>query len=120
MVRTIAIAAAVILMIAGGAVGIMKQLEWGPFAQVEQAVEPETPVETPRFIDIDPLVIPLFAEDRVVAAIPIQLTLDTLGAGNETHLNAMKPRLSDAFLARLYAINSSSVKKGTKLECPCD
>lgn len=117
MVRTIAIAAAIILMIAGGTVGIMKQLEWGPFApQAERAAEPESPVEAPRFIDMDPLVIPIFAEDRVVAAIQIQLKLETMGAANESHLNAIKPRLSDAFLRELYAFIPRLVQKGGQLD----
>lgn len=116
MVRTIAIAVAIILMIAGGAVGIMKQLEWGPFApRVEQAA-PVAPVEQPRFIDMDPLVIPIFSEDRVVAAIQIQLKLETLGAANEIYLNTIKPRLSDAFLRELYSFIPRLVQKGGQLD----
>ncbi|WP_316976455.1 hypothetical protein [Shumkonia mesophila] len=117
MVRTIAIAAAIILMIAGGAVGIMKQLEWGPFApRAGQEAALVAPVEAPRFIDMDPLVIPVFAEDRVVAAIQIQLKLETLGAANETYLNSIKPRLSDAFLRELYAFIPRLVQKGGQLD----
>lgn len=117
MVRTIAIAVAVILMIAGGAVGIMKQLEWGPFApHAEQDALPAAAVEQPRFIDMDPLVIPIFAEDRVVAAIQIQLKLETMGAANETYLNKLKPRISDAFLRELYAFIPRLVQKGGQLD----
>jgi hypothetical protein len=117
MVRTIAIAVAIILMIAGGAVGIMKQLEWGPFApRAEQEAALQAPVEQPRFIDMDPLVIPIFTEDRVVAAIQIQLKLETLGAANETHLNNIKPRISDAFLRELYAFVPRLVQKGGQLD----
>jgi flagellar basal body-associated protein FliL len=117
MVRTIAIAVAIILMIAGAAVGVMKQLQWGPFApQAEQAAVPESPVEQPRFIDMDPLVIPIFAEDRVVAAIQIQLKLETTGAANESHLNRIKPRLSDAFLRELYSFIPRLVQKGGQLD----
>ena len=117
MVRTIAIGAAIILMIGGGAVGIMKQLGWGPFAaQAEQAAVTETPVEVPRFIDMDPLVIPIFAEDRVIAAIQIQLKLETLGAANERHLNAIMPRISDAFLRELHSFIPRLVQKGGQLD----
>lgn len=118
MVRTIAIAVAVILMIAGGAVGIMKQLEWGPFAPQSDvaATEPDKPAEPPRFLDMDPLVIPIFAEDRVVAAIQIQLKLETKGVANEDLLNRMKPRLGDAFLSDLYAFIPRLVQKGGQLD----
>lgn len=117
MVRIIAIAVAVILMIAGGAVGIMKQLEWGPFAPaVDAAAEPEKPVGPPRFLDMDPLVIPIFAEDRVIAAIQIQLKLETRGVENEDYLIRMKPRLGDAFLRDLYAFIPRLVQKGGQLD----
>lgn len=118
MVRTIAIAVAVILMLAGGAVGIMKQLEWGPFASKESAAAAEAakPAEPPRFLDMDPLVIPIFAEDRVVAAIQIQLKLETSGAANEEYLNRIKPRLGDAFLRDLYAFIPRVVQKGGQLD----
>jgi hypothetical protein len=118
MVRTIAIAVAVILMIAGGAVGVMKQLAWGPFAAKteEGAAQPDKPAEPPRFLDMDPLVIPIFADDRVIAAIQIQLKLETRGAANEDYLNRMKPRLSDAFLRDLYAFIPRLVQKGGQLD----
>lgn len=118
MIRTIAIAVAVILMIAGGAVGIMKQLEWGPFAPKAGAAteEPDKPAEPPRFVDMDPLVIPIFSEDRVVAAIQIQLKIETAGVANEDYLNRMKPRLGDAFLRDLYAFIPRLVQKGGQLD----
>ncbi len=116
MVRTIAIAVAIILMIAGGAVGIMKQLEWGPFAPRAEQEASVAAVEQPRFIDMDPLVIPIFTEDRVVAAIQIQLKLETMGAANEAHLNSIKPRISDAFLRELYAFIPRLVQKGGQLD----
>lgn len=118
MMRTIAIAVAVILMIAGGTVGIMKQLEWGPFAPKSgvAAAEPTKPAEPPRFLDMDLLVIPVFAEDRVVAAIQIQLKLETKGTANEDYLNRIKPRLGDAFLRDLYAFIPRLVQKGGQLD----
>lgn len=117
MVRMIAIAVAIILMIAGGAVGIMKQLEWGPFApRAEPVAMPEAPTEAPRFIDMDPLVIPVFAEDRVIAAIQIQLKLETKGLANERHLNTIKPRIADAFLRELYSFIPRLVQKGSQLD----
>jgi flagellar protein FliL len=107
MVRTVAIAVAVILMIAGGAVGVMKQLEWGPFAPSNgdeaEVSESAEPAEPPRFIDMDPLVVPVFAGDKVAGTIQIQLKLETMGAENEEHINLIMPRLNDAFLRELYS-----------------
>ena len=106
MVRVVAIVVAVVLMIAGGAVGIMKQLEMGPFApdNGEMADTAATdPAEPPRFLDMDPLVIPLFAGDTVAGRIQIQVKLETTGAENEEFLTRIMPRLSDSFLRELYS-----------------
>lgn len=105
MVRIIAIVVAVILMITGGAVGIMKQLELGPFAPDNGEAEAvaAAPTEPPRFMDMNPLVIPLFAGDQVAGRIQIQIKLETRGAENEEFLTRIMPRLSDAFLRELYS-----------------
>lgn len=106
MVRTVAIAVAVVLMIAGGAIGIMKQLQWGPFAPRGEEIadaEPPEPSEPPRFIDMDPLVVAVFSGDNVAGTVQIQIKLETMGAENEEHINQIMPRLSDAFLRDLYS-----------------
>ena len=114
MVRVVTIVVAVILMIVGGAVGIMKQLEWGPFAP-DNGVTSETaaadPAEPPRFLDMDPLVIPLFAGDTVAGRVQIQIKLETKGAENEEYLTRVMPRLSDAFLRELYAYLPRVIRK---------
>lgn len=102
MVRIIAVAVAVILMLGGASVGVMKYFEWGPFASSSSDAE-ATPAEPPRFIDMDPLVVPVFAEGTVVTTIQIQVKLETSGAKNEEMINHIMPRLSDAFLRELYA-----------------
>ncbi|MBT3361101.1 MAG: hypothetical protein HN403_15875 [Rhodospirillales bacterium] len=107
MIRTIAIAVAVLLMVAGGAIGVMKQFEWGPFAPGDgnadtAAADSEKPPEPPRFIDMDALVVPVFAGDAPVGTIQIQIKLETLGAENEEALHRLMPRISDAFLSDLY------------------
>ena len=104
MVRTIAIVVAVLLMVAGGTIGVMKQMELGPFASATESgeTEPQEPEEPPRFIDMDPLVVPVFAGDAVVATIQIHLKLETMGAANEEAINRLMPRLNDAFLRDLY------------------
>ena len=61
-------------------------------------------------------IVPIFAEDRVVAAIQIQLKLETAGTANEAYLNRIKPRLGDAFLRDLYAFIPRLVQKGGQLD----
>jgi hypothetical protein len=114
MVRVVTIVVAVILMIVGGTVGIMKQLEMGPFAP-DNGVADQTaaadPAEPPRFLDMDPLIIPLFAGDTVAGRVQIQIKLETKGAENEEFLTHVMPRLSDAFLRELYAYLPRVIRK---------
>jgi len=120
MVRVIVIAIAVILMLAGGAVGVMKQLEMGPFAPEdteEQVVEAKEP-ELPRFLDMDPLVIPVFVGDEVAGTIQIMVKLETMGEENETYLHTIMPRLGDAFLRDLYSFIPRSLQKQGNIELP--
>ncbi|MBL6928332.1 MAG: hypothetical protein ISR44_04095 [Rhodospirillales bacterium] len=107
MFRTIAISVAVLLMIAGGAIGVMKQIEWGPFAPggdtpETAGSEDQSPPEPPRFVDMEALVVPVFAGDKAVGTIQIHIKLETLGAENEEALHRLMPRISDAFLRDLY------------------
>ncbi len=116
MIRTIAIVVAVLLMISGGAIGVMKQVEWGPFAPGDDdaqnaAAESAKPPEPPRFIDMDPLVVPVFAGDVAVGTIQIHIKLETLGAENEEALNRLMPRISDAFLSDLYVFIPRLLRK---------
>lgn len=121
MVRVIAIAVAVVLMVVGGVVGVMKQLEMGPFAlgNGEDLVAAESemqPVELPRFLDMDPLIIPVFAGNEVAGTIRIQVKLETMGVENERFLESIMPRLSDAFLRDLYSFIPRTLKKQGNIE----
>lgn len=121
MVRKIAIAAAVFLMVCGGALGVLKQMEWWPFepdnpnAQSASA-DSNQPPEPPRFIDMDVLVVPVFAGDRPVGTIQIHIKLETSGAENEEALNRLMPRLSDAFLSDLYVFIPRLLRKSGDLD----
>ena len=100
---------AVFLMIAGGVVGVMKTMELGPFAPKAVAEGDGTPAskqsqaDPPRFIDMEPLNIPVFHEDSVAATVQIQLKLEAIGEENEEQINRLMPRINDAFLRDLHA-----------------
>ncbi len=77
--KKLAIVFAVLIMLGGGAVSVMKWLQVGPFELTgEETAEQQEPSEPPRFIEMEQLIIPIFQGEKVVANIQIQLKLETL------------------------------------------
>ena len=108
MTKKIIVVIAAILMIAGSAFAAMQIMEIGPFAPEPQAAEAEktghdsdsdTPA-VPRFIELDPMVIPVIEGDRVAATVQIQLQLE-ISPQNESEVRRLLPRLGDAFIRDL-------------------
>ena len=99
---------AVLLMLGGGIISVLKVFEIGPFApapddaSAEGGLE-EGPMEPPRFVDVEQMQIPVFVGDRVATTIQIQVKLETTGLENVSKLSRMMPRINDAFLRHLYA-----------------
>jgi hypothetical protein len=97
-----------IMMLGGAAISVMKALELGPFAPapgeegVAAAPRGNAP-EPPRFIDLDPLIVPVFHGDEIVTTIQISVKLEAIGIVNETKIGRIKPRLNDAFIKDLYS-----------------
>jgi len=107
---------AMLLMLSGGSISIMKTLEMGPFAKTEgEAAEEAVSDEPPRFIEMGLLLIPIFSGDRVATTIQIQIKLETMGTENESKVNKMMPRINDAFLRDLYAFIPRLVRKEGKI-----
>ena len=100
-------------MIAGATVSVMKTMELGPFAPspvvAEEGQGDGTPApkqsqeEPPRFIDVEPLTIPVFHEDRMAATVQIHLKLEAIGEDYEEQILRLLPRISDAFLRDMHA-----------------
>ena len=112
---------AVFLMIAGGVVGVMKTMELGPFAPKAVAEGDGTPAskqsqaDPPRFIDMEPLNIPVFHEDRLAATVQIQLKLEAIGEENEDEIIRLLPRINDAFLSDMHAFLPRLLKKEERI-----
>ncbi len=115
--KKLVIAVAIMLMIAGATVSVLKWLNIGPFAEEEaeaEAVETEatgTPGEPLRFITMDVLVIPIFQGEKVVATVQIQLKLEATNLENASEIAHMLPRLNDAFLSDLYGFIPRHLRK---------
>ena len=103
--KKLVIVFALLMVLSGGTISVMKALQVGPFAPDEdEVVEKEEPLpEAPHFLELDQLLIPIFSDDRVVTTIQVQVQLEITGMENLAKINRLKPRLSDAFLRDLHA-----------------
>lgn len=107
---------AILLMLSVGSIGIMKTLEVGPFARAEgEAAETAVLNGPSRFIEMGPLLIPIFTGDRVATTIQLQIKLETMDAERESKINKLMPRINDAFLSDLYAFIPRLVRKEGKI-----
>jgi hypothetical protein len=96
------------MMLGGAAVSVMKVMQLGPFApptadQVVAGGPKGSAPEPPRFIDLDPLIVPVFHGSEIVTTIQISVKLEAIGIINETKIGRIKPRLSDAYIKDLYS-----------------
>ncbi len=116
--KKIGIIIAIIMIIAGGTVGVLKWLQIWPFEPKEAIVEEAPPPEPPRFVDMDLLVIPVFSGDKVAATFQIQFKLETIGEENEVKIKELMPRLNDIFLRDLYVFIPRLLRKNQNIDVP--
>jgi len=57
----------------------------------------------PVFLDLDPFVVPVIRENRVVKYLSLGIKLDLTGGAAEAKVKEMMPYLRDAYLTRLHA-----------------
>ena len=117
--KKLVIAAAVMLMLAGATVSVLKWLGIGPFGNggaVETEATGMTPGEPPRFVTMDVLVIPVFQGEKVAATVQIQLKLEAGTVENASEIARLLPRLSDAFLRDLYGFIPRHRRKEERLD----
>lgn len=116
------IAVILLLMIAGITAGVLKWLEIGPFALDQAATGggEGTAVpnlgKQPEFVEVSPLLIPVFEGDKVVTTVQIQVTLETTNEDNKVEVKRLMPRLNDAFLRALYTLVPQLMKKGGRMD----
>lgn len=116
--KKIIIIVAVIVIIAGGTVGVLKWLQIWPFAPKAVVVKEEPPPPPPIFVAMDPLLIPVFSGDKVAATFQIQFKLETTGKKNEDKINELMPRLNDIFLRDLYVFIPRLLRKNQNIDVP--
>ena len=117
--KKIVIAVAVVLMLAGGTISVLKFLGIGPFGAddvVEIVATETTPGKAPNFVAMDVLVIPIFQGDKVAATVQVQLKLEAADVESASKLVRLLPRLGDAFLRDLYGFIPRHLRKEERLD----
>lgn len=111
---------AVLLMLGGATVSVLKVLKMGPFAPAPDDASAEgideAPPEPPRFVEVEQMYVPIFAGDTVATTIQIQIKLETPDDESEATLVRMMPRLNDAFLRDLYSSLPRLLGKDERLD----
>ncbi len=115
--KKLVIAVAIMLMLAGATISVLKWLGIGPFgdpAEVEATWT--TPDEPLHFVTMDVLVIPIFQGEKVAATVQIQLKLEATNLENASKIARLLPRLNDAFLRDLYGFIPRHLRKKERLD----
>ncbi|MBT3989435.1 MAG: hypothetical protein HON14_04440 [Rhodospirillaceae bacterium] len=126
MPKLLIIILAVCILAAGGGVTVMQQMELGPFTKEAEATPEEKAaaaaaahrkkmLEPPRYVTMEPLLIPIFQGDIVAATIQIQVQLETRG-DNESIISKQMPRLKDAYIRDLHSYVPRLLRKNKELD----
>ncbi|MGB0671059.1 MAG: flagellar basal body-associated FliL family protein [Rhodospirillales bacterium] len=115
--KKLLIALIAVIMIVGATVSVLKWLKIGPFADPNAPVEQEVVQEEPaRYIDMEPLVITVFADDRVATIIQIELQLETASAETQATIKKHLPRIKDAFVKEMHGYIPRLLRKSERLD----
>lgn len=116
--KVVIIAFVMVMMLAGGAVSVLKWLKMGPFVDKEEAAAAEAakPKPPPRFVDMPQLAIPIIEGDRTVAIIQFEIKLEVVGDDSVKRVEKLMPILGDAFFRDLYGFVPRLFKLGDRLD----
>jgi len=91
----------------GASVGILKWQKIGPFrfevaATEKKEIDVGVPGDKPSFIDMDPIIIPLFQDDQVAGNIQLAVKLEIRSNDAYAEVRRFMPKLADVYLRDLY------------------
>lgn len=107
-----------LLMICGSLSSTMKYMELGPFASANPVVKKvqEEEVFKSIFIDMEPILIPIFKGNAPVAKIQIQIKLETKSKDSAIKIQRMMPRISNAFVQDLHGFMPRLLKERERID----
>jgi len=107
---------AALMILAGGAVSALKFLKMGPFIDVDAVVVEEIEEVKSIFIDMEPILIPIFQGDQVAAKIQIQIKLETKDKDKAIKIQRMMPKISNVFITDLHAFMPRLIKQQERVD----
>jgi hypothetical protein len=118
MMKKIMIIVAVLLILTGGAVGVLKFLKMGPFMEEEVVeVEDQEPEEEKAiFIQMEPILIPIFNGSQVAAKIQLQIKLETSDTENAIKIQRRLTKISNVFITDLHAFMPRLIKQQERVD----
>lgn len=106
MQKFIVPALAVILLLAGGTVGVMKWMQLGLFAPEEIAGEEKAPAprrgEAPRYLDLDPINVVVIQDTRLKTVVQISAKLEVASEKDAEAIRRRMIRLTNAMIFDLH------------------
>ena len=108
-----------LLLLIGGTAGALMLLELGPFKPKEGTVKKvirKQEKDTTVFIDMDPLAIPIFQGNKVVATIQILVKLETNSEDNAELIKERMPIITDAFVRDLHSFMPRLLKAKERVD----
>ncbi len=107
----------VLVCILGGAVGVMKWMELGPFANPNAEVEkPKRPSKgEAKFVEMTPLLVNVFGNGKVLGNFQFELKLEVWNDDHFAEVRKMTPVLKDAFFKDLHTFIPRMLKEQDQL-----
>jgi flagellar basal body-associated protein FliL len=110
------IAVVLVIMIAGCAIAALKFLEIGPFAALEVSDASKPTGTPPKYVEMEPILIPVIIQNKVAVTYRIEIQLETYGEDNEQILLHLKTKLNDIFIRDLHAFIPRLFRKKKELD----
>lgn len=73
-------------------------------AEKQAAKEAEEHAKKLRFVELDPIVLPIIDKHGVSQVVTLVVSLEVIGDDNEKYAQALSPRLKDAYIQDMYGV----------------
>jgi flagellar basal body-associated protein FliL len=109
---------AVLVMLGGATASALKWLQLGPFEGMQQDEKPkkEKAEKAALVIDMEPLVIPIFQENKVAALVQIEVKLEAMGEDKAAKVKYLLPLIIDAYIRDLHGFMPRMLKAKEKVD----
>ena len=112
-----------VVLLAGGSIAVLQQMELGPFASDETNIDEETNLENMRpkkeivlkIVSMKPMSIPVIQNAKVKLNLQLEIDLKTTEE-QEPKLIQKLPILKDAYIRDLFAFIPRQLRKSKKLD----